>query len=274
MRVDKMPFHGWLATPTRRNAIKGILIAPSLMMMGVAAQSKPTYVDFDVIASNADADKRITAYIDVVRDTEKVTKGPKADPLAVRKVAQKWVSQSKQGKLLRLVPEAATDIITNGVKGQILDCTRGITRHLATYAESQARKGDFDGAAGSLTLAMEVLQPIRYSDVVSVAVTGSIQHRLMRQLEPIWDKVQPNTKAKLRGDISMLRGDAAMFQKTLKTERRLAAIEDIRRLQIASDADRKYEIDLTFSGSITMAARSARRLEKEAAMTVSDLLAG
>ncbi len=261
MRVANVPMQGWLATPTRRNALKGILIAPSFMMLGLAMQPSPSFMDYDDMISSKEVDARITNYVGVVGEAEKALDSLPPDRLAVRKVATMWASQAEQGLLRPLPAQGTEDTFVNGVKGQILRSARGLSSALGKSAGAAIKEKQFNLAAQELALGIKVLQPLRYSDATATSVVGSIQKRLLNQLQDCWPHLSKNAQAEARPVIAMVQGSPAELARVIRDEHRLAAIAFAQDSEMALARGERPSPQPSYLKSADLVSATARRAE-------------
>ncbi|MEZ0324966.1 MAG: hypothetical protein ACAH95_03605 [Fimbriimonas sp.] len=272
MRVANVPIHGWLATPTRRNALKGIFIAPSLLMLGIAAQSNPSYVDYDSLISNREIDARITNYVGVVRETEQMMESGASNPDKLRKVASHWASEAKAGRLLPLPPQGAEDTFMVGVKSQIMSNSRNLATRLCNHAHAEAEKKQYDRAAQDFVLAMQVLQPIRYSDATTMAIVSGRQRQIVKQLMRFWHRVSPNVRMSVKPFIASLEGDKEQLERVIREEHRVAAIAFAQAEEMAVATGDVPDTALRFTASAELLADAARRADESSRKAVAGIL--
>jgi hypothetical protein len=225
------------------------------------------------MVSIADADARISAYVDVVRATEAAEQSG-ANPTTYRSIAHDWASEAKEGKLKPLLPQGAEDTMNSGVKAQILASAKLICKKLRTASDAEAKQMRYASAAKDLVLAMQVLQPIRYSDIVTVAVVGSQQRQLMRKLQSLWPNLPKGERTKLQSEIAYVKDQPEMLDLTMKVERRVAVVEEAWEYELAAAQGDFEQPSLEYSTGMNAAARTARRLDTENARTLSNLMQG
>lgn len=245
MRVATVPLHGWLATPTRRNALKGIFIAPAILMLGVAVQSKSAYMDLERLVDNRNVDQYISAYVEVVRATDAVLARGKRDSQEIDRVSRMWIEGADKGRLKALPLETYNDAIHVGVKGQILASAKGLSHALIVRANKSTAERRYGDAAGDLVTACLILQPLRYSDLTSVAVVSGHQRRILRELADLWPKVDEKQRSKLCAQLEAVRRDKKRFDEVVRQERRVAVVENSYRIEVAhAMGQSKPELDV------------------------------
>lgn len=268
-----MPMQGWLATPTRRNALKGIFIAPAVLMLGVAVQSRPNYIDYDRLIDNQEVDRRITAYIDVVRTTETVLHKQKKDPAAIDRVAKSWIEGAEQGRLMPLPSQASDDSIHLGVKGQVLTAAKNVAVLLHDRGMKRAEDGQYAAAAHDIVSGMQVMQSLRYSDLTSVAVVAGQNRRMLRSLQHIWPRVPSLEKGVISGKLEELKPDRESIEQVLHQERKVAVVEESKALEIAA-AQGQPQVRSSVAEDLGMIVRVAEKSEQDCLESIEKLQKG
>jgi hypothetical protein len=250
--------------------MKGVFIAPAILMLGVAVQSRPNYIDFDRMIVDQETDRRITAYIPIVRTTEGLLSDKHATDAQVRRTAEEWIKQAKSGKLQALRAEATDDSIHLGIKGQILSAAKGLSSLLVHQADREIETGQYGLAATDLLKAANLVEPLRYSDLTSVAVVGNHQRRLLKRLNQIWDRVPAQEKSALKATLHDIKPQPDQFTAVVHQERRLAVVEDVRSREVALAAGKKPNT-ITLESDLGLIVTLGRDTDKENQRLIDEL---
>jgi hypothetical protein len=261
---------GWLATPTRRNALKGIFIAPAILMLGVAVQSRPNYIDFDRLITDVTADQKISQYVPVVRATDTLLSQSRRTPEDLERVARLWTEGADTGKLKPLRAQTYEDSIHLGVKGQILSCAKALAHELDKSSKTARAEGNYAASAEYLVTAMRLMQPLRYSDLTSIAVVGGAQRRYLKELALVWPQLDDTKRSSLAGQIEEIKPDPAEIEEAIHQERRLAVVERSRLKEVAQ-ATGKQKPDSTPDEDLPIIIRVCRNTEGQLGHLVAQL---
>jgi hypothetical protein len=202
-------------------------------MLGVAVQSRPNYIDYDHMISSREAEARITNYVPIVRESERVLRSRNKDPRLIRQAANKWWQGAANGELLPLPQLGPDDEIYNGVKGQILNAARDLSSDLCQFGEDELAARKYGEAAHDFAMGLLVLQPLKYSDLPSIAIVGTAQRRLLSQMSVAWPRLSSDEKRTIKGMLAHVRVDEASLQSLMRNEKRVAIIEQAQTYEMA-----------------------------------------
>lgn len=173
-----------------------MIASPVILLAAIGVQAR-TYTDnYEFPRYSAHLERDIRAYTDVLRLSEMVNEadGSIAHANLVRQAARAWIEQSRCGKLKPLEPEFLSDAMNEGVKSQIFTASMGLCSDLMVQARDLARRGEYDAAANDLTLATELVQCLKYSDLVSVSAIATRQRGILRMVREYMPNLNRETK--------------------------------------------------------------------------------
>jgi len=206
-----------------------MVIAPAVALAGIGIHSR-TYVDpFEPPVTIGDQE-RITAYLDIVRDTTDSTSS-KQGPITeaqLRRVAHRWIDETESGQLKPLIPVAYDDSVMSGVKGQIVGTMGILHRALLLKADQRIENGQYQEAAENFVLLIQIADTLKYSSFLTVYRSSMLQAGDVNRLDKIFPLLPAKQQATIRQVLAKLDRGPEMLQKIAEHARRLY-IEAIRK---------------------------------------------
>jgi hypothetical protein len=223
-------------------------------MLGVAVQSKTDYVDYEELTSSAEVESRITAYIDVVRATEPIMERSGVTIEELRELAHMWIQGEESGALRELPPSSPEDTMYMGIRSQILRPAKDLAHKLTARGQTAAEEGRTGEALEDMLLSLRVVHPLRYSDASSLATVGLQQRKTLQLIEELLPKLDDEQRERLREELPRYRSDAERLERTIRSVKRVAVLEQIHAREVAEakgeDLD-EFAFDYTQSSAWT-----------------------
>lgn len=202
-----------------------MIASPVIMLAAIGVQTRTYHDDFEFPRYSAHLEKKIRAYSDVMRATEMAneSEGGSDHAQLVRSAGLKWVQGARSGELQPLEPEFLTDAINEGVKSQIYAGCMSICADLMSSGRRLAREGDHDAAVQDLALATEVLQTLKYSDLISVGTISTRQRGILRLIREYAPHISSDVAKKVSDRLARLERSEIPVQPILERARGLFA---------------------------------------------------
>ena len=159
-------------------------ISPLVLAGTIAAESRFHLDMFQTVACTSKQENEISAYIEPVRQAEKLL-WLRSSPDKVRRVAAAWIEGAKTGHLKPLEPVSADDSIETSIKGEIASASRSVQAKLMALSKSEAQRQEYAQAIEDAMTALRVGEVIKYSDAVSLANTATTQRGIIRNLSDL-----------------------------------------------------------------------------------------
>jgi hypothetical protein len=252
----------WHTTRSGGTALRALVLMPAVFVLSVAFEPRPATVDSYDLTYSERADADMMAYIPVVKDTQATLRADRTSADKLRQVADEWVAGTQSGELRPLVQQRADDSILQGVKSEVYSALRDLTSSLDRMAIEELRKGHPKQAIMDWTQSAMVAQGLKYSDMTSVALLGSHQRRMLRQINTNLPKLSPEDRNAVEKKLEFIRPDEEAFKRVCRLDYHFQIIEIARRREIAR-AGGKLPVDALkepAESKDTVAARSESQL--------------
>jgi hypothetical protein len=179
---------------------KLMAMGPLILLGSLAAQSRWYADPFEYVSCTSQQQKDISAYIDVVRASEPLENGP-AKPEDIRRVASLWVQGKAEGTLRPLTPCWVDDTMRSPVKIQIKMANDAVTQKLINLARKEAESGQAWQAAQDHLLALNVDNAIKFSDPLTVMMTGTRERSILGMIRSEASVLSSTEKKRLANQI-------------------------------------------------------------------------
>jgi hypothetical protein len=185
---------------------KVVIAAPIIAMSIVGVMTRAATPNYSFVASSAEQQVAISSYAPIVREARAATRHPgSASPDVIRKIAEKWLVESKTGVLRPLAPCAYEDNSHEGVKSEILRANVAVAEALATIAMDERLAGQKEQAAKDATLGAILAQTAKFFDFASVSDCSIVQRRCLLQIKDVLPDLSPATRAEVEAKIATIR---------------------------------------------------------------------
>lgn len=225
-------------------------------------------VDPFVLPNDPELDRRIDAYLPVVRLTEPyILQSGKVEERQATRLGQAWIKAAEAGELLPLHLDSLSESINDGAPGQIMAAQRAVGNTLMVRGEKRIRNGDFRAGAEDLIAAAKVYRPTQYSDVETATLTALQVRRALTSLRIAAERLGPEDRRWLIDAAQGLRSDIHQFSDLVMSLRYLYQEEQVRQnLPVPEGALVKMStLRRVAPGHETVALREARAQVIEAA---------
>jgi hypothetical protein len=223
----------WLVARMHDSAALAVCLLPPIVLGLAAFRSQPVRSGYEDAMFDPVVNARISAYVEVVRDTERLERLGHFEPAALRAVAGEWIEGATAGRLKALPMQRADDTILSGAKLQISQASSFVSLQLQNLAMGEISRGEISSAAKDLMSAALVPQCIRYSDLSSVAVVSAEQRGVLRRLKDILPRTDRTTKKWIAFQMPLLKTDQKALDRALHDEARFDRLEQARLSDIA-----------------------------------------
>jgi hypothetical protein len=137
---------------------------------------------FFTLVVDSGLDSRVDAYVGLVRDSKKELKGHEHDVVKLRELSERWITQSKQGKITQIYPGYYGESLLDGPKGQIFNTCTSISNKLTECADQEAKEGN-PVACLDAVRAIELINVIRYGSYETMFTSMAYLRRPFRLLK-------------------------------------------------------------------------------------------
>lgn len=145
---------------------------------------------------------RLFAYATPVAQVEALRISPagKADPVALRRVADGWIGKHALGELTDVPQCAADDDASDGLKAEIVRARSQMTSALRRRAETEAATGHPQQATEDFVRAIRLTRVFRHSDLISMHQGTREEVSLIRRLRELQLPLSAQQATYLQGE--------------------------------------------------------------------------
>lgn len=206
-----------------RSRARGLVFAvPALLTLGFAMRPTTHAEDPYVFIADPELDRRIDAYMPVIKETRPYFDGgARVSEAEATRLGNLWVAETEAGKLKSLRPLILGDAVLEGTTGQIIKIQCGLANTLMIRGERRVREGEIRAGAEDLILAARVYRPTQYSDLQTATLVGLQVRRSLSMLDRAARQMTPSERVWLREAILPLRTDNQQLCDMAMTMRRL-----------------------------------------------------
>lgn len=160
-----------------------MVLSPAMLLSSIAIESRIGFEALEEPAILPESQQRITAYVDLVRQTEQTLgEGTQATPDEVRRLAQMWIDGARSGHLRSLLPQHPQDSPREGARGQIFESRARVLGFLQTLARAQVHRGEYSQAAQDALRVVWVAETMKYSELYVVGASSMEQRTALTHL--------------------------------------------------------------------------------------------
>lgn len=179
------------------NATRMAVFAPVLAILAVGVRARYYPDTVEPWHANPAAQERVVAFGEVLNQTADVIALPvgEASVGKVREAAQVWIDGAAQGRLRPLHPAFYVDTTMEGPKIEIERAVARLSSTLMAHSDKALAAGKPDEAIHNASLAYQVSEVLRTSDLIAAATGSSRERRAMLILAAALPKSSPAGQA-------------------------------------------------------------------------------
>jgi len=190
-----------------------LLAVPALLSLGWIVHPSDRENDYEFPATPHEVNQRIFAYVDVLRSTERAVRERRGlDVAAARSAAEQWHEMAARRELKALLPPQYDATMADDIRSQVQRTQKTLVRKLERHGVEAMASGDAKTAAEDTLLALRTIRVLKYSDWMTLTMTGIEERRMMDRLGTLADRLSSEDRRRFAGAVRGMGPDFHQLQ--------------------------------------------------------------